>query len=949
MPSFILRGPHCGSCVSSISDDLRDEGFTAQGVRVGLNPGQRTATVTYPDIPAFDLQRLKNVVLNAKLDEGPAWMIETENPLAMAFNSPSIQHYVDHGLARTPHYGQPQMRYPFDQRQVLDRHTEYHKVISQNFEISGMSCGSCAANVQKALSPQRCKGVLNASIHWQTGQATVQFDPQQISAQEICQIVSSIRSATGRFLQCQVAENEAGYFAQSHRAHHRGRNRIPRYKKRSEKSEVSSDSSSSSDSSDSSSSYSASSRDFLPTVSSTGSESEMSQKSHQTQRERRFSHTALPVAAVVPKKAGQGREAISSGELSELAPSCCGAPALGDLGEAADASKYAAGNKLDPVQVPHTPTKIAFSVLTAYITLAATAASIKTAIDFHQQEERINQALKQIDIITSALGETNRDLEALKLFLSTQRKDVRFVKWIPGVASSTGSTAVGTGIFIPAVGAAGLALGVVEGVAHMTKTGFLVKRYKKQIVNIGLDQSGRTAYAQQRKALQKEVSTSKKRFGGALANTIGIACLFVSALGMIGVAALAAPLMIGAFAAAGIATLLPGVVASVRYNPYKDLGFRQEFSNPLEGYTQDLQKRIDAGEKINPHAELQIVQRLFGGTREKLLDGLEKSGARREVADTYRKTMQSEQSGWTRFKNRTSYVITQIGSFACFGFPEKFWANQKRKVKEAAAASMPDNALSRRLATAQILAQINGAQVLSSSIDSLSDWLQLFSQIKTDAITAGGVMRLFAAQALGEKSAGWFKRNSAKTYFLKQPFAKIFSLGTAEEQKAVLENLKSITTTTSCCLVDVNVVFDYIQKYYVDQPQAQNSQMLSKLLQQKFDQYVSFGIPNESKSNARYYARYLAAYQQVEKDSAQVPKGQKFQSLIRPSKNQAAQPDSLATFTSKSVPQSEFSAKAQCAPCNNWQELLHQPSAASKKAHPRRTKSGRPVIRARNQ
>ncbi|MCA1844382.1 MAG: cation transporter, partial [Actinobacteria bacterium] len=49
-------------------------------------------------------------------------------------------------------------------------------------EVSGMTCGSCAARVQKALGRQ--EGVERADVNFATGRATVVFDPSRIGVSD---------------------------------------------------------------------------------------------------------------------------------------------------------------------------------------------------------------------------------------------------------------------------------------------------------------------------------------------------------------------------------------------------------------------------------------------------------------------------------------------------------------------------------------------------------------------------------------------------------------------------------------------------------------------------------------------------------------------------------------------------------------------------------------------
>ena len=51
------------------------------------------------------------------------------------------------------------------------------------FDVSGMTCGSCAARINKLLARQ--PGVAEAGVNFATGRATIAFDPDQVSADDL--------------------------------------------------------------------------------------------------------------------------------------------------------------------------------------------------------------------------------------------------------------------------------------------------------------------------------------------------------------------------------------------------------------------------------------------------------------------------------------------------------------------------------------------------------------------------------------------------------------------------------------------------------------------------------------------------------------------------------------------------------------------------------------------
>lgn len=59
-----------------------------------------------------------------------------------------------------------------------------------SFHVSGMHCASCASNIQRKL--RKTSGVAEASVNYANEQATVQFNPQQATKQQLSDAVSSI-------------------------------------------------------------------------------------------------------------------------------------------------------------------------------------------------------------------------------------------------------------------------------------------------------------------------------------------------------------------------------------------------------------------------------------------------------------------------------------------------------------------------------------------------------------------------------------------------------------------------------------------------------------------------------------------------------------------------------------------------------------------------------------
>ncbi len=58
------------------------------------------------------------------------------------------------------------------------------------FAAEGMTCGSCAARIQKTLSKQ--DGVADAEVNYATGRATVAFDPSQVDTEHLQQVVDRL-------------------------------------------------------------------------------------------------------------------------------------------------------------------------------------------------------------------------------------------------------------------------------------------------------------------------------------------------------------------------------------------------------------------------------------------------------------------------------------------------------------------------------------------------------------------------------------------------------------------------------------------------------------------------------------------------------------------------------------------------------------------------------------
>lgn len=63
------------------------------------------------------------------------------------------------------------------------------------FKVSGMTCGSCVARVTNAL--RAIDGVGSVSVSLAGGEATVQFDHQRASAEQLQEVVQKAGYGTG--------------------------------------------------------------------------------------------------------------------------------------------------------------------------------------------------------------------------------------------------------------------------------------------------------------------------------------------------------------------------------------------------------------------------------------------------------------------------------------------------------------------------------------------------------------------------------------------------------------------------------------------------------------------------------------------------------------------------------------------------------------------------------
>jgi copper chaperone len=70
---------------------------------------------------------------------------------------------------------------------ALDEHFLGHTRAA--FTVQGMTCGGCAKSIKDALTKQ--PGVSNASVDFETRQATIDFDPEWIDSQAIEAAVSA--------------------------------------------------------------------------------------------------------------------------------------------------------------------------------------------------------------------------------------------------------------------------------------------------------------------------------------------------------------------------------------------------------------------------------------------------------------------------------------------------------------------------------------------------------------------------------------------------------------------------------------------------------------------------------------------------------------------------------------------------------------------------------------
>ena len=69
-------------------------------------------------------------------------------------------------------------------------HAEATPTTEMELSVSGMTCGSCAARVQKVLARQ--EGVDDAAVNFATGRATVVFDPARVPVEDLVAAVGKI-------------------------------------------------------------------------------------------------------------------------------------------------------------------------------------------------------------------------------------------------------------------------------------------------------------------------------------------------------------------------------------------------------------------------------------------------------------------------------------------------------------------------------------------------------------------------------------------------------------------------------------------------------------------------------------------------------------------------------------------------------------------------------------
>jgi len=73
-------------------------------------------------------------------------------------------------------------------RDALDEHFLGHT--RATFTVQGMTCGGCAKRIKDAF--KNLPGVSNASVDFETRQATINFDPEQVDYQSIRNVISAV-------------------------------------------------------------------------------------------------------------------------------------------------------------------------------------------------------------------------------------------------------------------------------------------------------------------------------------------------------------------------------------------------------------------------------------------------------------------------------------------------------------------------------------------------------------------------------------------------------------------------------------------------------------------------------------------------------------------------------------------------------------------------------------
>lgn len=532
------------------------------------------------------------------------------------------------------------------------------------------------------------------------------------------------------------------------------------------------------------------------------------------------------------------------------------------------------------LSLPDTGGQIAATALTGYVAGAAALSASKVARSNRLQEKRLQQALAELDQLSTLRGRSD-EVEALRYYVQQELRTVRFMKWIPGRSSAVSSSLIVIGQFLSKLSPAGLYLTAVNGAAHI---GDAARRMGKTRAQLRAIRVTSPAAAAQREHLRKELALLRKSLASWILFTGGaIALGTFSALAIAGVAVLTQQVL----AIAGALALGIGIVGAFVYNGPL---YGKAFSPGLpESLAKQIERELDGARRAcHTGSASRPVSALASAAD--IEQRLQQAASKRTLAKQYRAKTFERMHWFDRGSYRFAIGFHSVATLASVGLAQEKLAKLKRQIKEWSSGHF-NNGMPARLDLLRALQALAtagrypapcvadadaDADAFDTLVNLLHGDLHGGRYIAGSDQIADGVGKLLARRLLTPQMqwrwpdwppphGRWLPHRSA-ALGIRDRYVDLCGAAQAVPGSDFLDDLSFLANCPPCCSggYQAKSVIEVLKQRY-DAGSEPRRQQIFHLLTEVTDQYLVYALSNQSQQELARYSQHLAAFQRLEK------------------------------------------------------------------------------------